>query len=231
MWPEMNLERISAFLVLAICSKMTSPTTLPLGKEKRSRNSYKPESLLTFFIVQPTAPVKSHSADMLLDLDEKTSQASRYSGCSLERRNSSLSGIDLADLVELEGESFEIETEFHENDSFFSFDFRPAPEDEYDYASLMGEHNNSPNGAQEPPVLNEKSTACNLISIGDCFHDCESLKELDLDLKDTFKKTVKLIEFPEIAQVIKQVKELEMHLDMIVKAKRDLDLVVDKSHL
>ena len=75
--------------------------------------------------------------------------------------------------------------------------------------------------------MSEISTACNLIFICDHFRDCESLKEFDSDLKDTFRKTVKLIEFTEIAQVIKQVKELEMRLDMLMKAKRDLDLVID----
>lgn len=189
-----------------------------------------------FFIYRPMTS-KSHSADMLLELDETRSQITQVSRISskLERRNSSLSGIDLDDLVEIEGESFEIETEFHDNDSFFSFDFRPTPLNDldefvFDYSNHANE-NNETLGDGDARKEEMKCTACNIISIGDCFHDCESLRKVDLELKDTFKKTVKLIEFPEIGQMIKQIEELEMYLDRIVKVKRDVDLVVDKSYL
>lgn len=159
--------------------------------------------------------------------------------------------FDIENLVEIKGESFEIETDFEETDSFFSFDFRPTSRSEDDvefdtefnqgssfpptYASSSIHPSNergdaADNGADSTSARPEVY-ACNLISIGDCHHDCESLRKVDLPLRDCFKKTIKLIEGPSITRLIKELEELEMHLDKVVRAKTSIDLKVNPSHL
>lgn len=173
-------------------------------------------------------PQKAMSDSELETEDGRLSVSSRR-GLKRSLSDLSISTIDLSALVEVEDSSFEIETEFKENDSFFSVDFASpitnSNQDLMEWEYDTKQESNEMNGFEQFSKVQE---CCNLISIGDCHHDCESLRVLDIGLKQEtcLKKTIKFIQFPSVSELLTEVEGLQMCLDKVVKVKKDLDLMV-----
>lgn len=181
------------------------------------------------FFVHGTRVTEAHS-DTEMEVDGGELDCVKL---NLRRSDSDLSSLDLNDLIEVEDEYFEIETDLNDTASFFSIDFPNTPkndrnDDEFDVGSLDSERPTSTVASKHPERKKDKRPCCNLISIGDCFHDIESLKRLDLPLKDTVKKTIKLIGLPTANQLITQLKSIEKVLDRVIQLPKDVDLEVNR---
>jgi len=79
---------------------------------------------------------------------------------------------------------------------------------------------------QHRPISVDPDVLCSVISFGDSVHERDAVRKVTSDMTDTYTKSVKFVERPNIEQLRREVDLVRNCLDYICSCNSDLDLML-----